>query len=92
MTGQTSVYIAGVNGPDPSDRLVVIFPDSTRQSREESHDGVVVIDPYPYANFGHLIVVFYIDHGWTTERCEKENGTVMGQCDYLLFFTVILHT
>ncbi|WAQ93850.1 hypothetical protein MAR_006321, partial [Mya arenaria] len=32
-------------------------------TRTDTHDAVMVVDPFPTANFGHLVLVFYIDKG-----------------------------
>lgn len=71
---QTNVYLAL-----PSSRggkMTPVFPDSGAQRDPERHDGVMAVDPYPEANFGHLVIVFYIDLDLERTECEKEGGGV----------------
>ncbi|XP_052235359.1 uncharacterized protein LOC127847478 isoform X4 [Dreissena polymorpha] len=51
-------------------------------SRGASHDGVLVIDPYPRANFGHLVLVFHIDTSVSPSDCYDMEGQILGhqQC------------
>lgn len=49
-------------------------------SRSDSHDAVVVVDPYPLANFGHLVLVFYVDTNITPNQCHKQEGLNLGRC------------
>lgn len=48
-------------------------------SRSESHDAVVVVDPFPLANFGHLILVFYVDNNITPNECYRTEGLNLGR-------------
>ena len=48
-------------------------------SRSESHDAVLVVDPYPAANFGHLVVVFYIDNNVNPSDCYTRDGINIGK-------------
>lgn len=38
------------------------------------HDAVLVLDPYPAASFGHLVLVFFVALGTTEERCALVRG------------------
>lgn len=41
-------------------KLRASIPDG-RLSRSGVHDGMIVIDPFPEAAFGHLLVAFFVD-------------------------------
>ena len=64
--------------PQPDTRYLSVLPDGGL-SRTGAHDAVVVIDPFPEANFGHLVVVFYVDLSTTRAWCEREGGTFLGK-------------
>lgn len=51
-------------------------------SRTESHDAVLVVDPYPLANFGHLVLVFYIDYNVAPNDCYNMEGSNLGKYMY----------
>lgn len=53
-------------------KVVAIFPDSSTPKSGGSHDAILVLDPYPNANFGHLVAVFYIDFQVEAKRCKEE--------------------
>lgn len=73
---QTNVYLALPSATN-DDRMMAIFPESSPvQSELEQHDGVLALDPYPAANFGHLVVVFYVDLNQERQRCERESGGI----------------
>lgn len=38
------------------------------------HSGVMVLDPYPTASFGHLVLVFFIDQDVSFAHCQHSNG------------------
>ncbi|XP_041365076.1 uncharacterized protein LOC121380359 [Gigantopelta aegis] len=48
-------------------------------SRSETHEAVVVVDPYPSANFGHLVIVFYVDTDISWHFCRKSGGVYLAQ-------------
>ena len=48
-------------------------------SRSETHEAVVVVDPYPSANFGHLVIVFYVDSDISWHICRKSGGVYLGK-------------
>lgn len=71
-----NVYVAS-----PSifgDRYKAYLPDEPL-TRSESHDAVVVVDPFPLANFGHLVVVFYIDMNFNYNDCIQQDGVYIGK-------------
>ncbi len=72
-----SIYIAD---PSPFGRLLAILPDGGL-SRAGVHDAFLVVDPYPRANFGHLVLVFYIDMHTNNLWCHREGGKFL--CKYL---------
>jgi hypothetical protein len=43
------------------------------------HDGVVAIDPYPEANFGHLVIVFHVTSGASKAWCDRRDGVLIGK-------------
>lgn len=82
---QLNVYVA-----DPVDRgrLKTVLPDGVVETVAAgstgsptvvaSHDGVVLLDPYPRANFGHLVIVFHVTLGTTDQWCEQREGILIG--------------
>ncbi|XP_030285288.1 uncharacterized protein LOC115588684 [Sparus aurata] len=48
------------------------FPGST------AHDAVLVLDPSPGENFGHPVVLFYVDVNVTKKRCTHLDGIYLG--------------
>lgn len=76
-----NVYIAE---PSSSGRYRAVLPDEVL-SRSSHHDGVVVLDPYPRANFGHLLLVFYVDIRMHQLVCEREGGQYIGKFISILF-------
>ena len=67
-----NVYLAG---PVDTRELRVVVPDDNLDD-DDSHNGVLVLDPYPQANFGHLVVIFYIDYAIDREWCYQQRGIV----------------
>jgi len=41
-------------------------------------DGVVALDPYPDANFGHLVVVFHVTIAASAAWCQRRDGFLIG--------------
>ena len=70
-----NVYIAD---PTVRGKLEGVLPDGSLR-RAGSHDGVVAIDPYPNAEFGHLVVLFFVDFEYSRERCTLLGGVYMGE-------------
>lgn len=59
-------------------------------SRTESHDAVLVVDPYPLANFGHLVLVFYIDYNVAPSDCHNMEGSNLGKYMYTLLVCTLM--
>lgn len=75
--------------PSTEIRYRIALPDGYI-SKSGSHDGVLVIDPFSKANFGHLVLVFFIDVSWTKIQCELNGGIYMGECHCHLNFVLFL--
>ncbi|XP_029980869.1 uncharacterized protein LOC115412481 [Sphaeramia orbicularis] len=43
-----------------------------------AHDAVLVLDPSPGENFGHPVVLFYVDVNVTKKRCSHLDGIYLG--------------
>ena len=72
---QMSVYLAG---PSHYGRLRAVLPDGGLH-KTGAHDAVLVLDPYPEANFGHLLLTFYVELGVTQTWCHLEGGQYLGK-------------
>lgn len=44
-----------------------------------AHDAVLVLDPSPEENFGHPVVLFYVDVNVTKKRCSHLDGIYLGE-------------
>ncbi|XP_040056796.2 uncharacterized protein LOC120833603 [Gasterosteus aculeatus] len=78
-----------------ADTVVAILPDSSggsagsklrggfRQQQSSpgsaAHDAVLVLDPSPGENFGHPVVLFYVDVNVTKKRCSHLDGIYLGE-------------
>ena len=72
---QVNIYIAD---PSAYGRLRTVIPDDDLDHRD-IHDVVLVLDPYPEANLGHLVVIFFIDLYLPKDQCEKASGLSLGE-------------
>ncbi|KAG8199752.1 hypothetical protein JTE90_000845 [Oedothorax gibbosus] len=65
----------------PGQKLKAVLPDGPL-TRFDAHDVVLVVDPYPEANLGHLLLVFFVDLYWTQMQCQLNGGqfTEDGAC------------
>lgn len=72
---------------EPGEKLVAVLPDGPL-SRTGSHDAVIALDPYPEANLGHLLVVFYINLGWSELQCELNGGHYIGKNKIMYLFAL----
>jgi hypothetical protein len=72
---EMNVYLAG---PSTYGQLRAILPDGGLH-KTGAHDAVVVLDPHPTANFGHLVLVFYVELGITHTWCHVEGGNYLGK-------------
>lgn len=61
------------NGGEGPHRRQQPFPGST------AHDAVLVLDPSPGENFGHPVVLFYVDVNVTKKRCSHLDGIYLGE-------------
>ncbi|ODM92817.1 hypothetical protein Ocin01_13863 [Orchesella cincta] len=61
------------NSRKKDQKVVAVFPDSSSPKSGGSHDAVLVLDPYPKANFGHLVAVFYIDLAVDSRKCKDDH-------------------
>lgn len=73
-----AVYVAQASHNEQG-QFVSMLPDSGL-SRAGTHHAVVALDPHPDANFGHLVVVFFIDTTHSRASCERHHGTFIGEC------------
>lgn len=62
-----------LNGAEGPHRHQQPFPGST------THDAVLVLDPNPGENFGHPVVLFYVDVNVTKKRCSHLDGIYLGK-------------
>lgn len=62
-----------LNGAEGSHRRHQLFPGSM------AHDAVLVLDPSPGENFGHPVVLFYVDVNVTKKRCSHMDGIYLGE-------------
>ena len=70
-----TVHIAD---PTHQGRLATVLPDGGL-SKSGLHDAVVVLDPYPAANYGHLVLVFYVDLHMGGSWCKRQGGKFLGE-------------
>lgn len=70
-----NIYIAD---PTPYGQFAAVLPDGGL-SRTGLHDAVITVDPYPLANFGHLVLVFYVEIGVEHLWCQTEGGIYLGE-------------
>lgn len=68
-----NVYIAD---PTRHGRLRTVVPEDDLD-HNDVHDAVLVLDPYPQFNLGHLVLVFYIDIYAPKTWCDKDNGLLL---------------
>ena len=73
-----NVYMA-----DPRRRryLHSVLPDGPLGDvgRHQRVDGVVALDPYPDANFGHLVLVFHVTIAASASWCQRRDGFIIGK-------------
>lgn len=81
------VYVAQPQRSREGD-FVAVLPDGGL-SRAGSHHGVVTLDPHPDANFGHLVMVFFIDKTNNRGACERHHGKYIGKCDIFNYISVV---
>ena len=76
-----NVYLADPTGEG---LLEAVLPDDDELGGggELGHDAVIVLDPYPTANFGHLVVVMFLDFNVEENTCHQMNGQRLGECSF----------
>lgn len=80
-----NVYLADPLPPSGAGRrcyLRVVLPDGPVGDAGRHHhrvDGVVALDPYPDANFGHLVVVFHVTIAASSSWCQRRDGVLIGK-------------
>jgi len=88
--GRWNVYLADPQPPPPptspsGDRrrryLYTLLPDGPLDDTGRHHrvDGVVTLDPYPDANFGHLVLVFHVTIAASASWCQLRDGFLIGK-------------
>lgn len=85
--GRWNVYLAdpqlrvSPSGDRRRRYLRTVLPDGPLGDfgRHQRVDGVVVLDPYPDANFGHLVLVFHVTVAASTSWCERRDGFLIGK-------------
>ena len=73
---QMNIYLAP---PHPGGGLLAVLPDGGLK-RSEKHDAVLALDPYPKANFGHLVILFYVDLAVDQAWCKTRRGLQLSKC------------
>lgn len=76
----------------PGQKLKAVLPDGPL-TRFDAHDVVLVVDPYPEANLGHLLLVFFVDLYWTQMQCQLNGGQFTGKIflfDFKMFLLFVL--
>ncbi|KAK7499367.1 hypothetical protein BaRGS_00009342, partial [Batillaria attramentaria] len=71
-----NVYMAD---PSPYGKFRTVIPDEPLTGTG-LHEAVVVVDPYPAANFGHLVVIFFVDSDVSRSHCQKMGGVYLATC------------
>lgn len=58
-------------------KLQVQIPDGDLMHHSTGHyDGVLAIDPYPKANFGHLVLLFLVENAVHEEDCDDRKSSI----------------
>jgi hypothetical protein len=58
--------------------LTATLPDGP-MARAGSHHGVLLLDPFPAARFGHPVLMFFVDLGISERRCTSLGGKRLGE-------------
>lgn len=72
---EMNIYIAS---PSSYGKFRTVIPDEPLTG-SGLHDAVIVVDPFPEANFGHLVVVFFLDSSVSLGHCQKMGGVLLGK-------------
>ena len=57
----------------------IVLPERALGRSEGLHDAVLVLDPYTADDFGHLVLVFYIDLFIESSQCKQQQGIPTGK-------------
>lgn len=78
---QIRVYAAGrgTGAVDDLEPVMATLVGPEGGKPQGPHDAVLVLDPYPAASFGHLVLVFFVALGTTEERCGQVRGLRLGK-------------
>ncbi|CAG2197689.1 unnamed protein product [Mytilus edulis] len=82
LTVTQSSYVVHVAPFSGHRTYETVLPEEVLTRKDNNHQGVLVLDPYPTANFGHLVIVFFIDYK-DKRTCDSENGIYLdthGDC------------
>ncbi|XP_067931538.1 uncharacterized protein [Watersipora subatra] len=60
--------------------FIAMLPDGGL-SRAGAHHAILALDPHPDANFGHLVLVFFIDKTHSQLSCERHHGIYVGNSE-----------
>lgn len=78
LTVTQSSYVVHVAPFSGHRTYETVLPEEVLTRKDNNHQGVLVLDPYPTANFGHLVIVFFIDYK-DKRTCDSENGIFLGK-------------
>lgn len=83
LSDKRDIRVYGVE-PQKNIKFGLLFPDGGGGGAEAKHrvfhDGVLVVDPFPRARFGHQIVVFHADfNAGAGSQCPAEKGFAVGE-------------
>jgi hypothetical protein len=84
-----NLYIA--TRSQQNQRLTARLPDRKHRSllpNNRNVDGVLAIDPYPEASFGHLVYIFFVEENSNLLNCTK-NSTAILTGEYSLLLKLI---
>ena len=79
---QIGVYLAE---PSIEGFYSITLPDDLDTSRSgRRHDAVLVLDPFSGADFGHLLIMFYVDLFVDPSHCHQKQGLSLGKAVYVV--------
>lgn len=69
-----------IYGTEPIDgkKIGAVFPEGDTKHKV-FHDGIVILDPFPVARFGHPILVFHINLYVQKSECDELKGFLIGE-------------
>lgn len=56
----------------------VLFPDGDVRHKG-NHSGILILDPFPAARFGHPFLVFLANAGHSVQQCDSKKGFFVGK-------------